>query len=524
MDDIQRLILKIEGEDKLKTLNVELGKEEEHLKRLLLIQKQGVVGVNPADIQKAATEVVRLNTAIAATTRETKNFVGSALQLQYVMDDLINTSGDWTRHLASISNNIPGLVLSLGGTAGIAGAIGIVSTGLIALAPAARAAWAALTGSGPEMAAEQLKEIADKVKKLREEFAKLRDMPTDAGKSAADRQAAFLGEQPNAQRASEGVQNVLKNVPSASRGFMSKAEQDEFDSLGKSLPHLRGKFGEDLGIDQKTIDAGRNTAAGRRYAPMIQRRGELQGKADRAYAQSLVAASAKPGPEGEAARAQLQEMANGNPNAFPAGFGNDLEQPPATKAEQAAIEAQGNANRRKMAREMKDEQTEKEQEARLARSAEGKSLRNLERQDDKEAEANRLANQAAKVQAREKEKKRQADLQRTAESEMGGAVVSTHDLEMERARKVTTSASQQLGRATGGMRGGTPNVAQSEAMASRMLKNMDDGMNFEQARWDAVQRQVEGMERAAAQYRERQSRLMPGTDQGGYSQLSPYQQ
>ena len=195
MDEVQRLLLNIEGKEKLDALNVALAKEQEFLLKLLEIQKQGVVGVNPATIQQAAEKVIALNREIAAAERGTKDFSRSALQLSYVLDDLSNTSGSWTQKLASISNNIPGLVMSLGLTGGVAGAIGLISTGLIALAPLAKKAMESFTG--PE-ALPQVKvlldDAAERVKGLQHELNKLMQSRPMAEKRTAEEVEFIIGE------------------------------------------------------------------------------------------------------------------------------------------------------------------------------------------------------------------------------------------------------------------------------------------------------------------------------------------
>lgn len=194
MDDIQRLILQVEGEEKLKSLNAELIKEKDFLKDLLEIQRQGVVGINPADIESSARRMVQLNQQINELSKSSKGLAGTQglLQLQYVMDDLVNTSGNWERHLASISNNIPGLVTSLGGSMGLAGAIGLIATAAIALAPAVKAAWDNLAGNEPELAKERLKELKKEAEDLTKAFDKLSNVPDSGEKLAGESRQIYL--------------------------------------------------------------------------------------------------------------------------------------------------------------------------------------------------------------------------------------------------------------------------------------------------------------------------------------------
>jgi hypothetical protein len=75
-DEVQNLILAVQGEQKLVTLNAELAKEKAYLEQLLVTQKQGVVGVNQADIDKAARRMVDLNAEIAGLNKGVNQLSG----------------------------------------------------------------------------------------------------------------------------------------------------------------------------------------------------------------------------------------------------------------------------------------------------------------------------------------------------------------------------------------------------------------------------------------------------------------
>ena len=347
-----------------------------------------------------------------------------------------------------------------------------------------------LTGrSATEEAAERLKEIADKVKKLREEFAKLRDIPPMPGVRSGPasrifgRAAQLQGIRGHPERLEECAvrQSRVHEQGRARRVRLTR----------QNAPHLRGKFGEDLGIDQKTIDAGRNTAAGRRYAPMIQRRGELQGKADRAYAQSLVATSAKAGPEGEAARVQLQDMAKSNPNAFPGGF----RRRPGTAPddEGRASQDRGRRQRQPSQDEARDGRREDRRRSKKSGWLAPRKAKVCGTSKDRTTRRWRPTGWRIRRPGSRsgwpKKTARGPSEDRRIRAGRGGRLhprpgngAGTH----RPPRRLLSSSGSHRRHA-----GRDTNIGQSEAMAGRMLKNMDDGMNFEQARWDAVQRQVE---------------------------------
>ena len=210
VDEVQRLILKVEGEIELKRLNDQLEKEDAALKKLVAARATGGgSGVSPAAVEAAASSVIKLNTEIGRLQNQFKLSGSSALQLQYVLDDLVNTSGNWERHLASISNNIPGVVRSLGGSQGMAGAIGIVTTSLIALAPIVKEVWNYFSDDGPELAKEKLKELEQQAKKTHEAYLKLINHATAAESEEAANVAAILQDRPNGENATKAIAAAL---------------------------------------------------------------------------------------------------------------------------------------------------------------------------------------------------------------------------------------------------------------------------------------------------------------------------
>jgi len=64
-----------------------------------------------------------------------KGFGSASMQLSYVMQDLVAQNGDLLRGFMAIQNNMPLLVTSFGGTAGLAGAISLMSLAASLAAP-----------------------------------------------------------------------------------------------------------------------------------------------------------------------------------------------------------------------------------------------------------------------------------------------------------------------------------------------------------------------------------------------------
>jgi hypothetical protein len=489
VDEVQKLILQVEGQEKLKTLNEELAKERDFLEKLLVIQKQGVVGVNPQDIRNAAERMVNLNTEIARLQTQTRGFGQAALNLQYVLDDLTQTSGGWERKLASISNNVPGLVASLGAGAGLAGTIGLVSTALIALAPLAKAAWAALTEEGPELAKEQLKEIEDRIKKINDEFKKLAQKPTDFESQSAKAIGDFLGQRPAAEKAEAGILKVMAGDPSAGLKEMTPDERKEFDDL------------------QRRIKRG----VGEPMPPLIARRNELANIARQRFARSLVTGATEAGPAGEKARRTLQEIAQRNPGAFPTNFATHLaEMTPEALAAQEADGSKALDEHEEFGRRAHEAGQKRRQNTAARNRARDDVKRRIER--DTAAKNHQLEQQArAEDRGPAFADKQLADEAR--DSEAPGE--TDHQRQLRQARRASVSMSQDLGY-------GTPSADQADQLASAALSNMANGMNGQQAVWAAVMKKVEAINAAAQQFRQMQAQQLMGSDNSGqFSLMTP---
>jgi hypothetical protein len=208
-DEVQRLVFELLGESKLRDFTKELEKEKEAIR-----QAGNDLRNHEIDLEQFSERAGASAMRILDLNKEVKALGSSAgvnrqalLQFQYILDDLLNTSGGVERKLAAISNNIPGFVQSLGAS-GVAGAVGVVTTVLIALTPIAVKAWEALSGESggfAEKARERLKELREEIAKTHKEFEKLTNAPTDAEKTAAEGVKLFLQARPNADRARAAV-------------------------------------------------------------------------------------------------------------------------------------------------------------------------------------------------------------------------------------------------------------------------------------------------------------------------------
>src|SRR4051812_24618424 len=102
----------------LKRLNAELQKETEFLQKLLTIQKQGVVHVNPVDIDASAKRVRDFNKEVENVTKsmpKSNSFNSQGLQqLAYGLQDFVAAGGGFAQKLNAVSNNLQMVAASAG--------------------------------------------------------------------------------------------------------------------------------------------------------------------------------------------------------------------------------------------------------------------------------------------------------------------------------------------------------------------------------------------------------------------------
>ncbi len=498
-DEVQRLLIQIDGQDKLKTLNAELARELDYLKQLLVVQKQGVVGVNPATIQQAAGEVVRLNAEIAKVGRETKNYSNSALQLGYVLDDLANTSGSWERHLAAISNNIPGLVMSLGAGQGLAGVIGIISTSLIGLAPLAHKAWSALAGEGegPDQVVKALETAEERLKRISSALQKILESTTPEAQTTKGLvEEMFAGEGPDL------LSRVSSALTASGRGEQMTAEEKA--GIAHTEATIAGMAGDDRFAGAQAVQERK----------LLERKAAAQKRIDEANKQAAGRMLAE-APTSAAARSLMGSLLGPD-------FAEDLGglEPEARAAQDKEVEeaeAFGERARTGMTARRKEEEFQREQKRNEAQG--NRNIRKFEREQDAESQRNKESNAAADIKARENAKRAAKELDRTAESEAMGASVSARDMQLDYARRGVAGAAAQ--------RGMQFDPAVLDQMASSALANYKGGMTEQDAVFSALASKLQQMERLGQRFQQmmaRGSQQFGGDNSGQFSQMSPFLQ
>lgn len=534
-DEIQRLILEVQGKEKVEALNKELREWEQELTGLATKLRNGAMGQE--EFAQKARDTAVVMQMVKDQIKEVGEQAGQAargggnslLQFQYILDDLINTSGGFERKLAAISNNIPGFVQSIAGSgsASLAGGIGIVSALLIALAPVAKAAWDAMTGEGEgeDKAArvkEHLREIQAEIKRTHAEFQKLSQSPTDAEKTSAEGIGLYLKDRPKADMARQAVGASATNAEAHSQ--LTDQERAEF----KAAQAASTRTDEELDTAAKVEAARRLGANGdpesiraeaaRMMPGLRQARDDgrarltaLLNAARQRFGEKIVTGATAAGPAGAEARRRLLGVAEGTPGLTDLA-GYSPEALAAQEAEYQAYEESGGPGT----------------EAFAERARAGGRGRRKQRRRDKAFDAMAAGWEkedaaAARQQAREEERE-QAAADREAERD-DAAWVRGKPARQRRARhnRARAGVVQVLGPDAQGF---DPQAI--DAMADQALAGMRNGLTQAQATWQAIAMKMRAMQKAMAEFeqmqmqmRAEQSRLFSGTDVNGIYSMMP---
>jgi hypothetical protein len=240
------------------------------------------------------------------------------LQLGYVMDDLVNTSGNWQRHLASISNNMPGVLMSLGAGAGLAGVLSMVYTGVVALSPVIKSTWDALIDPNAVSNEEHMARLADLTKKTASAFEQLRQAKSKSASASAGSTGELFAEAgaDNLKRAVTETLTATGQAPTAQpQEYLPTPGEIAYAAATNWTTESRVKAAKDAA--NKRVQASLNKQLDDRAMSIIT--GAQSGNAD--------------------ARGQLSFLATQNPGAFPIDFaGNLTRTSPQSIAQQRAID------------------------------------------------------------------------------------------------------------------------------------------------------------------------------------------
>jgi hypothetical protein len=489
-DEVQELILKVQGQLELNALNLKLKEEAGLLAEAILKLKQagGSHAGLEAEVQKLGTSTLALNKQLAAMGTHATGFSGQGgLQMSYVLDDLLNTTGKWEHKLAAISNNLPGLAMSLGAGAGLAGSLGLIGTALISIAPLAHKAWEALSSDVP---AEAMEKVAAAAKKVQAELEKILASRTPG---AEDTQAGF--EQFFAGQGAALQGGIAGALGTSGRGAkMTEAEIGATPSdaqieamVDKDIRYQgQGKAGAATQKAALKAQRDKNLAAAQERINQanVGQAGELLGKA----------------PTDKGARQTIAALARANPGAFPRGFAADfasMEPEAMAQADQAA-EGFDAANRDFRA----NKDARREAASRAAKEAAAKAKHEREVKD---AEANAAAGARDMDLANQRDaKKGEADAQRNQRR----ADLNAKALARARAEQGKKERLEGMSNWFQGNVGA--NQEQGDAMAQATQRGLEQGLSLGQASLKAYTDMVARINQINAQMEQLQGAFQAG--------------
>jgi hypothetical protein len=511
-DELQKLILDVQGRDKVAALNEELAKESKALQALAADLRNGSISQATFDAAADATgkKVLALEGQIKQLVGQRGISGSGILQASWAVQDFTSVLAGGQglgRAIASVQNNIPGLLMSLGMSGGIAGAVSLVSVGIGALIPLLEKLWAGFEDKGVlEEAKRKLQEIKAAAEATHKAFRNMAETPTDPEALSAEGISLVLKERPNAEKAKAAVAAGITEQEAVSA--MDPEEQKQYKELQKTAMGVQ----EDIarrGGDVATEDVIRL----RKWAA---ERGKLVDAARSRKAESIVTGATVAGPAGADARKRLLELTQGDP-ALKA-----LQDMTPEKIERAEREA-----------EEQDKQAEAEEEVvRKFRAARAKA--NEKKKFHVQLKKGQTEAALAKNAAAIKEQQAAANAEvHGLEHDFAGTGDEFRAADQERQGQRFDQARQLGIRVAGayGNRGANaPTKDQADDLARDILRNMEEGLNASQAAQIAVLHKMQQI--AAAQQRftqtlqaqaARAQQFNMGVDQSGVFSLLPPQ-
>jgi hypothetical protein len=253
------------------------------------------------------------------------------LGLSYAIQDFTSQLG--TRGLVgalgAVQNNIPGILMSLGTSAGLTGVISVLSVGLGAAIPLLQKAFGAELEENIDRGKEKLKEFEAQVRKVHDAVLQMMQKPTTVEEESAASIKAVLETRPNAEMAVKGVAaNLTKGEVEAG---MTAEEKTTFTA--NEAKWLTDEQIDALAVQKATTIDARGNVRKPSNAAIAVYRSELRRQRDAArvmdlsirqrLAEQMVQGTTVAGPAGDQARRRLTQIA-AIPGAMPAGLASEL--------------------------------------------------------------------------------------------------------------------------------------------------------------------------------------------------------
>lgn len=532
-DEIQKLILDVQGRDKVEALNAELVKEQQALAKLSADLRTGATSqaTFEAAAQSSAAKIIALNQQLGDTRSKLAAMGPAVLTTSYAVQDftsVLSGGQGLARALGSVQNNIPGLLMNLGVSGGLAGVVSLVSVGIGALIPLVEQLWGAFDDKEKIKAAqERLREFKEQVDETHRAFMDLANAPTTPEQQSAEGIGLFLRERPNAEKTRAAVaaalprNEVLASLPGDVRLGLATAEAnaaESDESIGRRARQAAreefARMGGEGEPPDELVESHRGQFTKAREAAR-QQAASVMSSARRNKAESIVTGATVAGPAGAANRGRLFDLTRGNP-AF-----KELQYytPEAIEAAEAAAQAEdeaGGPGTPAFAERARKGAAGRRKTARLIDAL------NQQGRDNKEA-GDREAQHQLEQQRREVDdelRENQAvDAQNLHDWRQGQQTAP-----MRRARAIAVKTAADMG-----FKGPTaPTSDQADDLARRTMQHMEEGLSAQAAAQMAVMDKMKAIAGAMQRWSQAQEahateamRLQFGTDQNGAQNQFP---
>jgi hypothetical protein len=459
--------------------------------RIKLILDMGASGANVEQVKRKLEE---LEPALHKAENKMAGVGQTALQSGRFLQDFAQGG------VGGVLNNIEGLAMALGGGPGLAGVLTAVGLAAYFAMPRLKEFFGGMpdAADATKKLNEQIKEMEDRIKKAHEAYEKLANAPEPVEAESAKALQEFLAERPHAEEARRAVAAGL-DVGQA-RAAMTPAQQQAMAEADAQLqratafqrdPSVIPLIGGKEFVAQRQAEAG----AARAQMALLMQQGRQQG-AEGVLQQAQVA-----GPLGDRARAQLFAAGQGRPGL--AGL-----------AETTPDAIEGRRERRRLT-EIQNKQAERmatmEAEAFERRVKKGEQLQAAGQENEEQTRQQQEQEAKGDVQADRQRIRREIQRQEAADRR-NAQFEAIRRRNVQRApvaqmEQATTQLSQNLGY-------GTPNAAEANEMADAALRNINNGVNVQQATWMAVMQKMQAIRAATAQANEQWGKMQNQTQNG----------
>lgn len=306
MDEIQRIVIQVENEAKLRQYNEMLANQKKTLEELIALRRQQGGTLTPGQeatygrTTAGAVQSVQGIQQASSALRGASGNPQAMMQFGYAIEDFMAVQGGMAQRMGAIANNLQMVAASMGVGGGMFVGITAAIVGIKALVQNFDTINALLRGL-PDP--KELARRAAETKKTGEEADRLRGTPTPA-------EAARAGMATSAMTAA-GFRGVGGGIEAALfAGAPAEQLTKEERAAVEAEFYVRGSVHDTAGLEKA----------------MQMRMAVKTHKVIRDAANWLLAEAGKPGAQGTAALNRLADLATKNPKLFPQEFIDNINQ------------------------------------------------------------------------------------------------------------------------------------------------------------------------------------------------------